>query len=242
MKRTASVAFVLAASAVMAQGQNPPRRTLYDFIRSAPSYKEPALSSQETQRVLRAVLGKRYKGRGGNASITEKVSGAFLAPNSKDTAYVVRGSNPNPSSTIGMQNDSRLIVFSGNRLALNVSFEGMGILRTGDLNGDGVQELLLYGGWTWQGEEGTTAQLVEVKASRLRVVKDFGQVEKSRGCDSDESSKNGVNIAAIITYTPTGAGKFPAFRTDFYKGACPDKQGKENPASFRFVQRDKIPE
>lgn len=226
----------------LCHAQSTKRETLYDFIRNKPPYDEPVLSAQEARRILRAALGARYRRSGANPSISQIVSGSFTAPNAREIAYVVRGGNPDAGSTVDMQNDSRLVIFSGNQLLVNVPFYGIGILRTSDLNGNGVEELLLYGGAFWMGESKTSAQLVEVKGRRLQVIKDFGEVESSYGCDNEASSDNRRNITAVISHTPLAKGRYPAFRVDFYGCQCPDESGRNDPQTCRFIRSGKMPE
>jgi hypothetical protein len=216
---------------------------LYDFIRTKPPYDEPQLSPQQVRKVLNAALGPGWRRNADDISISQIVTGSFTAANVQEVAYVIRGSGAIRAQTrIDMGNDARLVVFSGSRVVANAPFYGIGVLKTSDLNRDGVDELLLYAGATGTGETVTSAELVEVKGKRLRTVKDFGSVESIYRCFGGEDDSGGRHVTSIIRYAPAKAGAFPHFRVEFYECACADESEVVDPQKCRFVQRDKMPD
>lgn len=242
MKLLCSVLVCLVSLAPAGAAQEAGMSVLYDFIRTKPPYDEPHLSPQQVRKVLTAALGPGWRRRADQISISQIVTGSFTAANVQEVAYVIRGSGAGRAQTrIDMGNDARLVVFSGSRVVANAPFYGIGVLKTSDLNRDGVDELLLYAGATGTGETVTSAELVEVKGGRLRVIKDFGTVESISGCDSGEES-GGRHVTAIIRYAPAKAGAFPRFRVEFYQCACADESEVVNPQKCRFVQADKMPD
>jgi len=145
---------------------------------------------------------------------------------------------------IDIGNDARLVVFSGERVVVNAQFYGHTILKTTDLNGDGVDEFLLYSGATGAGGElSSSAELVEVKGRRFRTIKNFGEVEHQFRCFGEEDAPGSENITSIIYYIPSKVkGTFPRFRVDFYRCKCPDEFDMTNPQTCKYVQSGKIPE
>ncbi|MFL6284452.1 MAG: hypothetical protein ACJ74Q_15010 [Pyrinomonadaceae bacterium] len=232
------ISFVPARSA-----QEAGTSVLYDFIRTRPPYDEPQLSPQQVSKVLNAALGAGWRRRADSISISQIVTGSFTAANVQEVAYVIRGSGAtNAQTRIDMGNDARLVVFSGSRVVANAPFYGIGVLKTSDLNRDGVDELLLYAGATGTGETVTSAEMVEVKGKRLRVIKDFGTVESISGCYGGDEDSGGRHVTSIIRYAPAKVGAFPRFRVEFYQCACADESEVVDPQKCRFVQADKMPD
>jgi hypothetical protein len=225
--------------------QNAGMSVLYDFIRIKPSYDEPRLSPQQVRKVLNAALGPRWRRNADNISISQIVTGSFTAANVQEVAYVIRGSGAIRAQTrIDIGNDARLVIFSGSQVVVNSPFYGIGILKTSDLNRDGIDELLLYAGATATGTDETSAELVQVKGKRLHIIKKFGTVESIYNCfgGAEEEDANSKHTTSIIRYAPSKAGAFPRFRVDFYVCACADESEVVDPQKCKFVQSDKLPD
>jgi len=235
--------FVILTIAAPVFAQQHRAEVLYDFLRTERSYDEPGLPAQQSRQVMTAALGPRYQKIDTNPSINRVVTGSFTAPGLKQTAYVIRGGSGSIAGTINMQNDGRLAIFSGPRMVFNAKFYGNDILRISDLNGDGMNEILLASSWMWMGEVGLAAQLVEVKGSRLRVIKDFETLESAYNCfvEADEASRK--NVSSVISYSGGGAGKWPQFRVDFFQGPCPAGDADRVAAEkFKYIGSGKMPE
>ncbi len=223
--------------------QNAGMSVLYDFIRTKPPYDEPQLSPQQIRKVLNAALGSRWRRNADEISISQIVTGSFTAANVQEVAYVIRGSGAIRAQTrIDIGNDGRLVIFSASRVVVNAPFYGIGILKTSDLNRDGIDELLLYSGATGTGETVTSMELVQVKGKRLHTIKDFGNVESIYKCFGEENDSGGRHITSIIRYAPSKAGAFPRFRVDFYRCACADESDMVDPQKCQFVQSNKMPD
>ena len=236
------VSFALLVSVNLAQDGK--MKTLYNSMQAELLDQEPKLSSQQTRKLLKAALGSKWQkgnqevgGYSDKPRISQAISGSFTAPRAREIAYLIEGSGAIPvrvNSDAG--NDSRLVIFSGNRIVFNKPLYSVGALRISDLNGDGVDELLVFSEGHGAGGASTTgAQLVQVKGRRLRVIKDFGAIEDNH-CPGN-ASKNFTS--SIIRYSPAKAKRFPRFRVDYYSCSCPD-DSTAKAQKCQFVQNGKI--
>lgn len=226
------------------------RATLFDF-RSKTRHNPPRITAAASRRVLSAVFPKylsdaRYckedVDSGGAEdylaamrkagqivpSILDVAFGSFTAAGQDQMAYVISVAECNASHADNF-GSKRLAIFSGNRLVLNVDAEfKSGILKKTDLDGNGIEELLLFGGDMHQGILEETAALYEVRGRKLVVVKDFQNVF----ADSCASLMRGSGIeASVIFLSPGTRGQMPAFQVENYRAGCGRKK------QWRLVSR-----
>lgn len=164
-----------------------------------------------------------------DAEIIASAQGSFTAPNASETAYLIDTgdeSQPQGRSTI------RLAVFNQNKLVANFDAQAAtGILKTTDLNGDALNELILIDGYTQMGETAARLRVVEARGGKLKNLYELKQAYRA-SCGTNQP--NSVASAAAIFYANTGKGKAPDFRADFYTAPCAGD--KQPPAeSFRYV-------
>lgn len=150
-------------------------------------------------------------------SVAEMVTGSFTAPGRNETAYVIFVNECNASHADNY-GSKRVAIFSGQQLVADIDadFKGSFVRKT-DLDGDGVDELLMLGGDMNQGTLVEIASLVEFRNGRKRVIEDFGTVVEN-SCASGfpgSSSK-----ASLITFSDSEPGKMPKLRIENYESSC----------------------
>ena len=100
------------------------------------------------------------------------------------------------------------------------------IVRKTDLDGNGIDELLMVSGDMNQGTIIEIAALLDFHNGRLRVIEDFGTVTD----DSCASALPGSSSkASVISISDVVSGKMPRLRIDNYEARC------RNPKRWRFL-------
>jgi hypothetical protein len=234
---------VLSGVTVFAQRQGRPvtqqgRHVLFDFRRDRSN--QPSKISNATQRQVLSKVFRRYltdenkcnrefalndndhlaaARRAGQMvpSVAETVTGSFTAPGQNETAYVIFVNECNASHADNY-GSKRVAIFAGQQLVADVDadFKGSFIRKT-DLDGDGVDELLMLGGDMNQGTLIEIASLVEFRNGRRRVIEDLGTVVE----DSCASGFPGSSSkASVISFSDAEPGKMPKFRIENYASPC----------------------
>src|SRR3954469_8003798 len=163
-------------------------------------------------------------------SIVDTATGSFTAPAQIQTAYLVSVSECNASHADNF-GTKRLAIFSGQQMVadIDVDFKSS-IIRKTDLDGDGVDELLMTSGDMNQGTEIEMGGLLEFRNGRMRVIEDFGPVyEDSCGAAMPGSTAQ----AAVLTVLNGAAGRMPKLKIDNYETKC------RKTRSWRFVSTGK---
>jgi hypothetical protein len=223
--------------AVSAFAQRPKPTVLYDF-RNDQQNTQPKISAVTQRDVLSKVFrrylsdpnrcksnfdaGENYLAGARRAGqivpqIGEVATGSFTAAGQNETAYVIFVNECNASHADNF-GSKRVAIFSGPKLVadMDVEFRGSIALKT-DLDGDGVNELLMMGGDMGQGELVETAALLSFQNGRMRVIQDFGTVV-------DDSCATGTpgstTKAAVLTVTNAAPGQMPKIKADNYVAGC----------------------
>ena len=159
-------------------------------------------------------------------SITAMATGSFTAAGQTQTAYVIEVSECNASHADNF-GTKRVAIFSGQQLIADVDADFMReIVRKTDLNGDGIDELLMKSGDMAQGTLIEMATLVSFQNGRRRVLQEFGTVVE----DSCASGFQGSNSKASVLYVPSFApGMMPKLIQDNYVASC------RNTKRWKFV-------
>ena len=159
-------------------------------------------------------------------SITAMAAGSFTAAGQTQTAYVIEVSECNASHADNF-GTKRVAIFSGQQLIADVDADFMReIVRKTDLNGDGIDELLMKSGDMAQGTLIEMATLVSFQNGRRRVLQEFGTVVE----DSCASGFQGSNSKASVLYVPSFApGLMPKLLQDNYVASC------RNTKRWKFV-------
>jgi hypothetical protein len=159
-------------------------------------------------------------------AITAMATGSFTAPGQTQTAYVIEVSECNATHADNF-GTKRVAIFSGQQLLADVDADFMReIVRKTDLNGDGVDELLMKSGDMAQGTLIEMATLVSFQNGRRSVLQEFGTVVE----DACASGFQGSNSKASVLYVPTVApGTMPKIIQENYVASC------RNTKRWKFV-------
>lgn len=230
------------ARALRAQSSGPASggKLLFDY--REPHHGQPSLSDAERARIVAAVKKKvEWEDADGESDaddeiwINSVVPGAFTRPGARETAYMLQPGGPRamePHSTM----DTVLAVFSGKKLVAAAQAAGWNfILTAADVDGDGVDELLVDGSFMTFGVLMTSARLVRLKDDDLETVHDFGGVYEG-GC---AGPTNGV-LAAVLRYDPPAKGDTPAFRADVWGAPCGPEGADPKRDAFRHKPGEQI--
>lgn len=166
-------------------------------------------------------------------SIVDMASGSFTTPGRPETAYVISVSECNASHADNF-GTKRVAIFAGPQLIADVDMDfKSSIVRQTDLNGDGLDELLMTSGDMHQGIIIEMAALLDFQNGRVRIIEDFGTV-------TEDSCASGIpgssSKASVISISPLGPGRFPRLRVDNYEGGCRKSR------RWRFVSSGKMPD
>ncbi len=150
-------------------------------------------------------------------SILDSATGSFTVAGRPETLYVISVSECNASHAENF-GTKRVAIFAGPQLIANVDADfKSGIASKTDLNGDGLNELLMMGGDMNQGILIEIATLVEFQHGRLRVVEDLGTVMEDACASGIPGSSS---RASVISYSDAGPGKMPRLRIENYETSC----------------------
>lgn len=245
--------FILAASVSLAQTPAvATKRILFDFRvekRGTPSKITPATQREVLSKVFRKYLtdDKRCKSNfdasGGDylasarqagqfvPSLVDVASGSFTAAGQTQMAYIISVGECNASHADNY-GSKRIAIFSGQQLIANLDIDfNSSILRKTDLNGDGIDELLLSTGDMAQGTLVETAALFSFENGKATVIEDFGQVTE----DSCASGMPGSGAKAVVVEIgAASSAKMPKFKIDNYVSPC------RNVKRWRFVSTGKL--
>jgi hypothetical protein len=232
-----------------------PKEILYDF--RVDNKTTPAKIPAATQKMVLSKVFRKYLNDGskcdpnfsGNGSddylgaarkagqiapsIIDSVAGSFTGAGQTQTAYLISVSECGASHADNFGSD-RVAIFSAQQLIANfdVDFRSSFAKKT-DLNGDGIEELLMTSGYMNQGTLTESAALVSFQSGRLNVIHDFEQVTE----DSCASGFPGSGAkAALISYVPVAPGTMPRLQQDNYMSSC------RNVRRWKFVSSGKMQE
>jgi hypothetical protein len=166
-------------------------------------------------------------------SILDVATGSFTVPGRPETLYVISVSECNASHADNF-GTKRVAIFAGSELIAHVDADfNSSIVRKTDLNGDGLDELIMTGGDMNQGVVIEIAALVDFQNGRFRVIEDLGTVIE----DSCASGTPGSSVkASVLSIADVVPGKMPRLRIDNYEASC--RKAKR----WRFVSSGKMTE
>ena len=220
------------------------RQVLFDFRVSdegTPAKIAPATQRMVLSKVFRRYLtdanrcksngelGEDYLGAARKAgqivpSISDVETGSFTAPGQMQTLYVIDVAECNASHADNF-GTKRVAIFSGQQLVADVDADfAVSILKKTDLNGDGVDELLMITSYMGQGTLTEMATLVSFENGRRKVIQEFGSVV----LDSCASGFPGSTSEASVIYLSDGK-----ITQENYSSKC------TNTKRWRLVSRGK---
>ena|SRR5215204_2058628 len=238
------VIFVVLIIVSLAIAQRPPapkgRQLLLDFRTDhnpADTKIPPATQRYVLSKVFRRYLTDQNRCNGqfdaGNASdplaaarkggqiapmISDVATGSFTAAGQMQTAYVIFVGECNASHADNF-GTKRVAIFAGQQLVADFDADFKNTIeRQIDLNGDGIDELLMSGGDMGQGTLVETAALVSFQNGRLRVIEDFGTVVE----DDCATVRPGSTTKASALYFSTSfaPGMMPKLTQENFVAGC----------------------
>lgn len=164
-------------------------------------------------------------------SIVDMATGSFTEAGQTQTAYVISVSECNASHAENF-GSKRIAIFAGQQLVANVDSDyKVSIVRTTDLNGDGVNELLMTSGDMNQGIAVEMGALLDFQHGRLRVIEDLGTVVED-SCASEMPGSS--SKAAVVSLMSAPPGKMPKLHIDNYEAKCSKNR------RWRFISSGKM--
>ena len=166
-------------------------------------------------------------------TIADVATGSFTAPGQAETLYVISVSECTASHADNF-GTKRVAIFSGQQLVLDadIDFRSSVVLKS-DLDGDGLNELLMTSGDMSQGTLTEMAILVGFKGAKVKVIEDFGTVT----LDSCASGLPGTDAkASLLSISDVSPGQMPKFHIDNYSSRC------KGARRWKFLSSGKMPD
>jgi serine/threonine protein kinase/S1-C subfamily serine protease len=184
----------------------------------SPQGSPEASPQAEGDQTQKESLWQKLEDEMSSATISAMAEGSFTTTGAKQTAYIIDTHSGSPADNDGPK---YLAIFSGETYVADFSVPNLSlILRTQDLNRDGINELLLGYYYMQMGQVMEWAKLVQISQGQLRVIKDFGTTYASF-CDAGLAAENNPgSTASVIFQAPAQAGQMPELRVDNYKAPC----------------------
>jgi len=205
-----------------AKAAPPERKILWDF-RKPETAEPPKFSKAETKAVAKYVLGENAVP---DIEITSRVSGSFTKPGAKETLYYLSGCEHDGQFTedcahVEWNTAGRIAIYDGSAPVMKIN-ENLGgyIAAVTDVNGDGVNEILSFGGYSGNGMTSTGAGLGQISGKTYKDIKGFNGYWDN--CAIGEIDVEKKAAAAVISYVPATDGKTPAFTGSYFQGVCGD--------------------
>jgi hypothetical protein len=166
-------------------------------------------------------------------AIADVATGSFTAAGQAQTLYVISVSECNASHADNF-GTKRVAIFSGQQLVLDadIDFRSSVVLKS-DLDGDGVNELLMTSADMSQGTLTEMAILVSFKGTKVNVIEDFGTVTLDSCASGLPGSSDKASVISISDVIPGG---MPKFQTDNYSSSC---RGAKR---WKFLSSGKMPD
>ena len=247
--------FLGSAGLLAAQKTSPPKQVLHDF-RTESAQNSPKITAAVQKSVLSKVFRKYLSDDSkcnpnfaGNSTddflkaardagqivptIVDSTTGSFTASGQTQTLYVI-SVNECGASHADNYGSKRVAIVAGPQIVANVDSDfKSSIVRKFDLDGDGVDEVLMTSGDMSQGTLTEMATLLSFQNGKMKVIEDFGTVV----LDSCASGFPGSSAkASVISYAGVFQGTIPKLKMDNYESSC------RNTKRWKFISTGKMPE
>ena len=224
-------------------------KVLFDF-RGSSMMTAPAIAP-ETQRTVLSALFPHYLGDEKNCQAKEppteetletarktgqivpevvsRFSGSFTRPRARELAYLIKVGECRASSRSYLGTFQLAIFESGRLTAGGAASGGDHIAAVKDVDGSGMEEILISACGFGQGVLECSARLLSVAGGSVKTVQDFPAVYS----DMCGSSRDSGARATLVRFDP---GRPPQFFAEDYKAPCP-APGQEPKFAFSAERR-----
>ncbi len=228
---------MLCATSTLAQSQVLLDYRQEDFNSESP----PQLPATTENFVISQVVRSTDKPCSGDLSPTviDYAGGSFTNSQDEQVVYLVDlGDSCHPRFT----GTTRIAVASQGKVVTYGDVTGYSkIQQVSDVNGDGINELILEGSWIGQGYSLTYAKLIEIKPKGLLTVNNFEQVYGDNLLGTINSKL--YKIASVISANRGSQGQ-TVFSRKNYLARCFEVEPEEgrNCSSYEYMSEEKFPE
>ena len=232
----AGLFIVLFASSTLAQTQ-----ILLDYRKEDfNSESLPQLPATTENLVISQVVRSTDKPCSGNLSPTviDYASGSFTDPKEDQVVYLVDlGDSCHPRFT----GTRRIAVASSGKVVTYGDVTGYSkIQQISDVNGDGINELILEGSWLGQGYFSIYAKLIEIKPRGLLTLNNFEQVYGNNIGTLDPKAL--YKIASVISVNLDSQGQTVFSRKNYLARCFEVEQEERDCSSYEYMSEGKFPE
>lgn len=220
----ASAPVASGAQAAAGAAASPASRTaatdaLFLDFRGTHWYQDTEIPAQAQRAIRDAVL----PGSGTDAQVTSRADGAFTRAGARQQAVMLV---PGGASTIDpFPPPATLAVLEDGKVVARHTFDAKSgnwqwIRKAGDIDGDGVDELLLSAGWIQMGESATSALLASLSGGDFAQRQLLENVTYS-DCEAHAGDPSAGKVEAVRL--SVARGNLVAQR---YRAACPAPDGE----------------
>lgn len=206
------------------------KKVLWDF-RKVDDTKFEKVSKEESDIVLKYLLDADTWDK--DLGITSRVSGAFTKANAKETLYFVTGCKDEKGTFVsnmtcghvGWNSAGWVAIYDGQKPVLK--FEeplGFGVETVTDVNGDGINEILTFGGYAQSGIQTQGMSIGQISAGKYQNIKGFEGYADNCGFGDTLAKDKKKGVALLVSYSPSTGGKMPEFVEEYFTGKCKDDQ------------------
>lgn len=198
------------------------KETLWDF-RKEDDFRVPEFSKAETDAVVKYLFGDRASGK---IEIRNRLTGAFTKPNTKETLYYLSGCKDETSGQfttdcphVSWDTQGWIAIYDGTTPVAKINQPlGGTVGKTTDVNGDGKNEFLSFGGYAQSGIQTQSVSIGQISGGKYKNINTFSVY--AYNCASGGNAKNTAAKAAVISYIPTTDHKIPEFTEEFFQAEC----------------------
>lgn len=198
------------------------KEVLYDFRKSDNSNPQ-TFSKAETDAVVKYLFGDQASP---NLKITSRLSGSFTKQNAKETLYYISGCKDETTGKFTgdcphsvWDSAAWIAIYDGTTPVLKIEKAlGSNLGKVTDLDGDGKNEFLSFGGYGQSGIFTEGLAIGQVSDGIYQNIKGFSGY--ATNCEFGVTTKKLSAKALVISYVPTKDGKMPEFTEEYFEGTC----------------------